>query len=389
MESKVSANTHLSDLRKQLELVRSNPYTYLNVVKPYLRFNEEKDPDKHLPYALAALQELLAQKVLYKDDKDALYIYTQHNLLNNRRYTGLICTVPVEDYYNGKIKIHEKTITEKEEQLIRHIKATGVIGEPVLLTHREDSELSAFLSQTATSTESIIDFTDENGCSHSISRINSPELIAGFASRYASVGELYIADGHHRSAASAGYFKGNKHLNGHYLACIVPPEFLHIDSFHRAYKSDEPLQVNLFLKSLQEWFEVQPLSSALQNPGKYEFGLLLGNAWYKLTFRPATPAANAVEGLDVSILEEYVFKRILNINDSKTDKRLSFLKGSVPCSELENEVNAGIYDLVFTLHPCTIEQVFEVADQELIMPPKSTYIEPKLLTGLCIQTVAD
>lgn len=390
LEDKVSANTHVDDLKRQTEIVRNNPLTYLNVVKPYLRFNEEKNPAKHFPYATASLHELIAEKAMYMDGNDSLYIYVQTDKINGfHEYIGLICTVPVEDYYEGRIRIHEKTITEKEEQLIMHIEHTGVIGEPVLMTHSSDPAITSVLRKFIASGEEIIHFHDEVDRIHRVIRISEPQAINEITSVYAGSGDLYIADGHHRSAASAGYFKKNKISNGHYLTYIVPPEFLHIDSFHRAYKAAQHFDRAEFLNLLKSDFEITECQESFEPENEREFGLLTGNQWYRLKYRHQTGKENAVDKLDVSILEEKVFKGKLNIQDSKTDKQLSFLKGNIPCRELEAEVKAGIYDAVFTVHPCTIQQVFDVADQGLIMPPKSTYIEPKLRTGLTVQKVHD
>jgi uncharacterized protein (DUF1015 family) len=383
----VSANTHADDLKRQMEIVQHNPLTYLNVVKPYLRFNEEKDPLKHFPYAKTALHELLAMKAMVQDIADALYIYIQVDKDGGHRYCGLICTVPVDDYYNGHIRIHEKTLTEKEEQLIMHIEHSGAIGEPVLLTHVPNDAVTEVLNSMAGKGEEIMNFHDEVDRTHRLIRITEAADTETIMQAYRMAGDLYIADGHHRSAASAGYFKKHGMPHGHYLACIVPPGDLKIDSFHRAFKASGHFDPMAFLKALESEFIVTAASSSIEPKHACEFGLLLNRQWFQLHYKHSCAGLNAVDSLDVSILEEHVFKNLLHIHDSKTDKQLSFIKGSVPCQELEAEHSAGIYDAVFTVHPCNIQQVFDVADQNLIMPPKSTYIEPKLRTGLTVQLV--
>lgn len=387
LEDKVSANTHVDDLKRQLEIVQHNPLTYLNVVKPYLRFNEEKDPARHFPYAKTALHELLAMKAMVQEQSEALYIYIQNDKDGGHQYCGLICTVPVEDYYNGHIRIHEKTLTEKEEQLIMHIEQSGAIGEPVLLTHVPDAGVLDVLSLMSGRGEEIMHFHDEVDRTHRLIRISDPADAKAIMEAYGQAGDLYIADGHHRSAASAGYFKKHGMPHGHYLACIVPPGDLKIDSFHRAFKASGAFDPQAFLKALEADFVITPAQSSVSPQHVCEFGLLLSKKWFHLHYRHSCAGLNAVDSLDVSILEEHVFRNLLQIHDSKTDKQLSFIKGSVPCSELEAEHSAGIYDAVFTVHPCNIQQVFDVADQNLIMPPKSTYIEPKLRTGLTVQLV--
>jgi uncharacterized protein (DUF1015 family) len=387
-EGLVSANTHVDDLKRQIEIVRDNPFTYLNVVKPYLKFNEEKDPIKHFPFGLSALNELIAQKVMVLDSASSLYIYIQTDKINGaHEYIGLICTVPVDDYYQGKIKIHEKTLTEKEEQLIMHIEATGVIGEPVLMTHKSSLDVSAILKSYSTKGEEIIHFHDEVDRIHRIIKIDDFSFISSIQEAYSGIGDLYIADGHHRSAASAGYFKKKGIQNGHYLTYIVPPEYLNIDSFHRAFKSNTEFSADSFLELLRNDFIVNTSPKPILPKNELEFGLRLKGQWYQLNYKLGVEGLNAVDSLDVSILEDHVFKSKLNIHDSKTDTQLSFLKGSITFETLEAEVEANIYDAVFTVHPCHIQHVFDVADQGLIMPPKSTYIEPKLRTGLTVQMV--
>lgn len=390
LEDKVSANTHVDDIIRQTQIVLENPYSYLHVVKPHLKFKEEKNPDKHFPFAEEAFRELLEKKAITMDEKDSFYVYIMVDKQNNgREYIGLICTVPVEDYFDKKIKIHEKTLTEKEEQLIMHIEHTGVIGEPVLMTHPESNLVSDILRKYAVTGKEIVYFHDEVGRIHKIMSISDADSIAELVQAYGKVGDLYIADGHHRSAASAGYFKKHEIANGRYLTYIVPPEYLHIDSFHRAFKSAVDFDANTFLAALSEDFEISNSEEAVKPEHESVFGLLLKNQWYKLNYKSNSGILDAVSKLDVSVLEEKVFKKVLHIQDSKTDKQLTFLKGNIPYSKLETDTAAGVYDAVFTVHPCTIQQVFDVADQGLIMPPKSTYIEPKLRTGLTVQRVLD
>ena len=387
LEIQVSANTHLDSLERQHQIVDENPYTYLNVVKPYLKFHESKDPVKHFPLGKKALEKLIADQAVVKDLNDSFYIYSQVNKNNGREYVGLICTVAVEDYYSGHIKIHENTITEKEDQLILHIETTGVIGEPVLMTHTFHEGVKSHLIDWIAKAQPVIHFEDEYQIIHSIYKIDDQQWIKDVQTIYQSIGDLYIADGHHRSAASAGYFKKQGLNNGRYLCFIVPPESLHIDSFHRAYKSDTVFDSMLLLQALSAEFDVQKVSNGILPSQEKSFGLYMRGQWYAIDYKASVDQLNAVQRLDVSILEEQVFKQILNIKDSKVDARLTFYKGSLGMDDIERIVNAGEQDLVFTVFPCAIEHVFEVADHHMIMPPKSTYIEPKLRTGLTVQSV--
>ena len=388
-EKSVSANTHIDDIDKQKEMVANNPHTYLRVVKPYLIFNEEKDPSKHFPFSKIELDKLILSKIIEKDTQDAFYIYRQYNKVNGDEFLGIISLVSVDDYYQNKIKIHENTITEKEEQLIEHINCSGVIGEPVLMTHLQNDFVNDILHHYEDSSHLFFEFEDEIKRKHSVYRIVNEDEVNLIKEKYTKLDNLYIADGHHRSAASAGFFKKNHLQNGKYLAYIVPPEFLKIDSFHRAYKCNKEFDVKGFIDSLKSCFFVDEVLTPFKPHKDKEFGLFINNQWYRLGYKGDVAELNAVQTLDVSILENDVFQSILDINDSKTDKQLSFINGQIGLDELEHRVNEGLYDLVFTVFPCTIQQVFDVADEQLIMPPKSTYIEPKLRTGLVVQQVKE
>ncbi len=387
LELQVSANTHVDDKKRQIEIIHNNPNSYLQVVKPYLKFNEDKDPEKHFPFSKIAIEKLIAEKVMIREEKDSLYVYNQVNNENGQQYLGLICNVSAQDYYEDKIKVHENTLTEKENQLISHIKMCGAIGEPVLLTHFYNSDIEDLLNFTIHNQIPNIEFTDEVNRKHLIYKVQDFKGIEAFKSAYKQLKDFYIADGHHRSAASAGYYKKEGITNGHYLAFLVPANHLHIDSFYRAYKSNREFDSNNFLEKLSEFFEIKKVIGPFAPTGAREFGLCLKNNWYTLKYTGKIDDSNAVNLLDVSILETNVFKVILDIHDTKTDQQLAYIKGNTEISIIDKEVNAGLYDLVFTVYPCMIEEVFNIADQGLIMPPKSTYIEPKLRTGLTVQIV--
>lgn len=388
-ESKVSANTHLDDIERQMEIVQQNSQSYLRVVKPHLIFKEAKNPEKHFPIAKQEIDKLIQSKAIVKDNNNSLYIYRQFNTLNGDDFVGIIALVSVDDYYNGKIKIHENTITEKEEQLIDHIDHSGVIGEPVLMTHSENSKIVDVLNHFEKPEHLLIDFEDEFGKKHTVYQISSQEDLNEINKVYDELECLYIADGHHRSAASAGFYKRNNIQNGCYLSYIVPPDYLKIDSFHRAYKSNTPFNSQDFLKEIEYDFFIDEVLMPYKPHKARDFGLFINSKWYKLTYKNEIAHLNVVQRLDVSILEYHIFNEILNVKDSKTDKQLTFLNGSYALEQIEKDVINGEYDFVFTVFPCNINQVFFVADDQLIMPPKSTFIEPKLRTGLIVQQVRD
>lgn len=386
-ELEVSANIHVDDLKRQQEIVDHNPYTYLNVIRPYLKLREEKNPEKHFPIAKQNLEKLINEGTLQPAGEESLFIYRQTRLSDSCSFLGLICSVSVDDYENGHIRKHENTLTEKETQLISHIEYTGVIGEPVLLTHRKDAYINALLEDCLSKGELIIDFDDDKGYRHRVCQVTDSGIIQEFQKAYLETGDLYIADGHHRSAASAGYFLRNNIQNGKYLAYLVPPEYLKIESFHRVYKSDEVFDAMDFVGNISNVFDVEVCDTPHKSLKEREFGMYVKGQWYIVNYSKQCDEGNPVNKLDVSILERHVFHDLLNITDSKTDKRLDFLRGGISAEDLQQMVDTGKYDLVFTVFPCTIQEVFDVADIKGIMPPKSTYIEPKMRTGLFIQKV--
>lgn len=387
LELEVSANTHVDDKKRQMEIIQTNPNTYLQVVKPYLKFDEEKNPDKHFPLSKLAIEQLIANKVMVQDTVDTLYVYSQLNKENNQNYLGLICNVSAKDYYEDKIKVHENTLTEKENQLIDHIRICGAIGEPVLLTHFENESVEKLLNDVLNSQSPDINFIDEVNRQHSIYKVQDPEMLSQFNKAYQTLEHFYIADGHHRSAASAGYYQKAGIDNGKYLAFLVPANHLHIDSFYRAYKSDKAFDLKALLEQLAQHFDIVKASEMVIPQAPKSFGLCTKEGWFNLQYKGIVDYSSAVNALDVSILETFVFKEILHIKDSKTDQRLAYIKGNTPIQTIDAEVKNGTYDMVFTVYPCNINEVFKIADQGLIMPPKSTYIEPKLRTGLTVQIV--
>lgn len=386
-EVRVSANTHVDTREQQVKIIRDNPDTYLQVVKPYLKFGEEKDPEKHYPHARTAIEDMMARGIMVRDEMDALYVYNQVNLATGDEYLGVICNVSSGDYYEGKIKIHENTLTEKENQLIDHIRICGAIGEPVLLTHFDENNIEDLLQETITEQQPDIDFEDEINRRHLIYKVTDVGRIAKFRQAYRELSDFYIADGHHRSAASAGFYEKARGEHGHYLAFLVPAKHLHIDSFYRAFKSATEFNELTFADQLQHHFEISASQEPVIPSKAMEFGMRTAKGWYKLRFTGDLQGRDAVKSLDVSILEDFVFSDIFHIKDSKTDKQLTYIKGNTPLHSVEKDLDSGLYDLVFTVYPCDINQVFRIADEGLIMPPKSTYIEPKLRTGLTVQLV--
>lgn len=387
LEGSVSANIHTWSIDRQRAEVTENAHSWLNVVRPYLKNNETKNPSVHFPIASKVLNQFINDGVIKEIGEEVYFLYRQIDEKTGNIYTGIVCTVPVEDYFSGKIKIHENTLTEKQAQLTEHIHYTGVIGEPVLLTNRAGDEFLHGLDVIFEYAAPDRTFHDGEGYIHQIRIIREPDTIQSLTKLLQNSGELYIADGHHRSAASAGYFKQNGISEGKYLAYIVPSESLKIESFYRTYKCDSIFDSGDFLGNLKENFEVNELTDIRKPLNNRNFILVLADKVFELNYLKSCDGMNSTDRLDVSILEREIFNKILKIQDTKIDPCLDFLNGGIDIQQIMDRCKSGEFDFVLSVYPCTMEEVFDVADDNLIMPPKSTFIEPKLRTGLFIQKV--
>lgn len=375
--------------------ILKNPFSYLHVVKPYLHFKgEKKNPEKHFPLGLEYLQKFKNEGILIKDKKPVFYIYRL--IKGSTAYTGLIASASVDDYHNNVILKHENTLTEKQNELAEHISFFNGLGNPVLLTYPDNSVIEAIINKTINSSAPEYNFLSADQLKHNLWVIHHDEDILSIENEFKKIDKIYIADGHHRSAGSAAYCQQMREKNpdgdgtalyNFFPVCLIPFNKLQIFEYHRLVNDESIVDAPDFLERVGEYFEVirsghipvQPLNKA-------EFGLYFNNDAYLIKLKPElyNSLQGSLDKLDVSIVEEFLLKRIFNIIDSKTDKRLSFLDGSKGILTLQNTIDAGEYNLAITLYPTSIEEVKQIAEENLIMPPKSTWIEPKIRTGLVI-----
>ena len=375
--------------------IMKNPFSYLHVVKPYLHFKgEKKNPEKHFPLGLEYLQKFKNEGILIKDKKPAYYIYRL--IKGSTAYTGLIAAASVDDYNNNVILKHENTLTEKQNELAEHISFFNGLGNPVLLTYPDNSIIENIINKTIDSGSPEYNFLSADQLKHNLWVVHHDEDIIAIENEFKNIEKIYIADGHHRSAGSATYCQQmrekNQNADGTELfnffpVCLIPFNKLHIFEYHRLVNDEAIVDAPNFLERVGEYFDV--ISSGhipVQPLNKAEFGLYFNNDAYLIKLKPElyNSLQGSLDKLDVSIVEEFLLKRIFNINDSKTDKRLSFLDGSKGILTLQNTIDAGEYNLAITLYPTSIEEVKQIAEENLIMPPKSTWIEPKIRTGLVI-----
>lgn len=374
--------------------VKNNTYSYLHVVKPYLHFKgEKKNPDKHFPSGLEYLNRFKEEGVLIKDEKPAFYIYRM--IVGSHAYTGIIAAASVQDYLNNAILKHENTLTEKQNEIAAHIEYFNSLGNPVLLTYPDDQEIDKVIQNYINHHIPEYNFISPDQKKHNLWVVNHQEDIDLIEERFSGIPYLYIADGHHRSAGSAAYCERRIQKDGpgfgdesynYFPVCLIPFSKLTIFEYHRLVR-DKLVATPAFMERIKHWFEVVPSGHLPVQPlNKGEFGIYFQNKAFLLTLREEYKADlnGLLDTLDVSIVEQFILRNIFEINDSKTDHRLSFMDGGKGIGHLQEAVDSGEFDLAITLFPTSIEEVKVIAENNLIMPPKSTWIEPKIRTGLLI-----
>lgn len=371
-------------------------HSYLHVVKPHLNFTDpERIPDKHYPFARQKFLDMKTLEVLVKEEKDCFYLYQLTDLKLNIRYMGIVGLASVDDYLNGQIKVHENTLSKKEEALVKHVDYVKAVGEPVLLTFEGGSWYDELVNKVE-SKAPLFDFVGDEAVHTEIWPISDPGHQRIIQEHMEALPAFYIADGHHRSAGAVRYCKQQRENNpgftgeepfNYFLSFFIPTNKLKIFEFNRLVKDLRGMNQEEFFSALEEYFTIEEMGhSKLEITKKHHlFGMYIKNTWYGLDLKEGVDIGSSVlDKLDVSILENLILKNILHIHDSKSDDRLSFVDGTKGIHRLQELVDIGEYQVAFSLYPTLIDEVIEVADEKLIMPPKSTWFEPKLRTGLLI-----
>lgn len=374
-------------------LAQGKPYSFLHINKPEIDLPENLNPyDDHV-YAQGAanLRRFLAEGVFVREDEPRFYLYEQR--MGDHRQTGLVCAASVEEYDQGLIKRHELTRRDKEDDRTRHIHELNANDEPVFLTYRQRGDIDALVEQ-ARQQAPLYDFVADDGVGHRL-WVVPRELTLPVQQAFRQVPALYVADGHHRTAAAARVGRERAQANPHhrgdepyayFLAVLFPHNQLRILDYNRVVRDLNGLTPQEFLACLEKGFTVH--EAAAGKPEKpHQFGMYLAGRWYRLEAREGSfPATDPIHSLDVSILQENVLAPILGIADPRTDPRIDFIGGIRGWGALEERVRQG-WAVAFALYPTSLEQVMAVADAGLIMPPKSTWFEPKLRSGLFLRTL--
>lgn len=372
------------------ELLENNPFSYLHIVKPYIHFGDiYRRNTEHYPFAKNYFKQLLEQGVLVNDDEAAVYIYQQQSL-EGKLYSGIVAGVSVLDYLEGFVKKHENTRTEKEERLVKHIDTIGAVGEPVLVATPDKASLEHWINKNI-GVDPDIDFNDDYGNKHKVWKVTNSASLDEIVEIHKTVEALYIADGHHRIAATAEYCvrmhsaKSWKANQMYFMAYIVPEDQLIVKSFHRLLLGVKSELLFQSLDKAASFFDIQLSKEKVKPLTKGEFGLLTEKGWCILKRKDDFTKLQGLASLDVHYLEKYYFEHCLGINNTREDLRISFYNGDTPLEDLEGMIQRKEIVAAFTLAPSNIEEIKSVADNDESMPPKSTWIEPKLLTGMLIQ----
>jgi len=359
-------------------LAKGNPLSFLHVSKPEVDLPPGTDVYSPDVYAKGKenFARLISQGALRQDAQPHFYLYRQ--MMGKHTQVGLVAAASCEEYLKGIIKKHELTRPDKEDDRVRHIETLNSQTGPVFLTYRARPALDEFVLKK-TSEKPLVDFTGTDGVRHSSWSLSSMNDINFIETQFATIPFLYIADGHHRSAAAARVYQARQGAgqSASFLAVIFPHNQMQILPYNRVLKDAHGLSPEQLLKKLESIFTIK--AGDASPTGKHELGFYLSGQWHTLIFRPQlTAISDPIEKLDVTLLQKHVLAPMFGIADPRTSKRINFVGGIRGTAELEKLVNSGEYVCAFSMFPTSIEDLMAIADAGGIMPPKSTWFEPKL-----------
>ncbi len=362
------------------------PWSFLHISKPEIDLAPGTDPYAPAVYAKAAenLKRMIASGVLVRDTDPSYYAYRL--VMGAHAQVGVVAVASIADYDRNRIRKHEFTRPDKEDDRVRQIEALNARTGPVLLAYPQAPDVDALLA-TVVNDEAIADVTADTGVRHTLWRIGSPQLVATLTARFDAMPALYIADGHHRSAAASRVAAARRDRASaradYFLAVVFPHHQMQILPYYRVVKDLHGLSRQELVSRLGQSFTLHAATAPVAPARHGEFGLYLPGQWYRLNMHPAlVPTNDPVERLDVSLLASQVLAPLLGITDPRRDKRIDFVGGIRGLGELEKRVNSGEMAAAFSLYPTRMEDLMAVADAGEVMPPKSTWFEPKLADGL-------
>ncbi len=370
------------------EEAQGNPYSFLHITKPEIDLPEDVNPYADKVY-LKAKENLLAfiqRDVLFRENKSCYYIYQL--IMDGRSQTGLVCGSTVDDYNNDVIKKHEFTRPEKENDRINHIKISGAQTGNVFLAYRDVAEMNKLIAKWKAEKSPICNFTADDGIQHTIWIVNDSATIKTISTIFEQqVPQTYIADGHHRAASAAKVHAALGNLateeSTYFLTTLFPASELKILDYNRVVKDLNGLTLDELIEKLSADFDCRLIGKDVCKPDQlHMFGMYAEGNWYQLTAKEGTYSNDPIGVLDVTILSNNLLDKHLGIKDQRTDKRIDFVGGIRGLGELQKRVDSGEMKIAFSLYPVTMDQLFDIADSGNVMPPKSTWFEPKLRDGL-------
>ena len=397
LEAKIAALPYdVYNREEACAVVKENPYSFLAIDRAETQFGMEVDTYAPEVYQKAhdMLKEQIKEGRFVQEETPCYYLYEQ--TMDGRAQTGIVACASIDDYSENIIKKHENTRADKEQDRINHVDICNMQTGPIFLAYRATDVLRKLIAEVK-QTQPVYDFVSEDGIGHKVWVVADEDKLNTIQQSFAEIPAVYIADGHHRcaSAVKVGQkrrtenpnYSGNEEFN-YFLSVLFPDEELKILDYNRVVKDLNGLTKEAYFERIAQDFVVEEKGTEAYRPeAKGTFGMYLDGQWYCLTAKQALLSEDAVEGLDVSILQNYLLAPVLGIQDPKTDKRIDFVGGIRGLKELERRANSDM-KLAFSMYPTSIGELFAVADASLLMPPKSTWFEPKLRSGLFLHDLS-
>ncbi|MBM4399295.1 MAG: DUF1015 domain-containing protein [Candidatus Cloacimonetes bacterium] len=386
------------DSNEAREEAKKHPLSFLHVEKPEIDLDPSIDLYDDRVYAKAKenLYKYIHDKLMLQDDKPAFYVYKQ--VMDGRPQIGLVGLASIDDYINNKIKKHELTRAEKEADRIRHVDTCNAHSSPVFFTYRHQDLIDKAVSATIATTKPVYNFISDDGIGHALWIIDDMDVIHTIQAAFSNMESLYVADGHHRTASAVrvGQMRREQHPNytgdeefNYIMAVIFPDNQLKIMDYNRIVKDLNGNSKQQFIEKVKKSFDIVEFGKSPYHPeSTHTFSMYLDGLWYKLTAKAGSwDDKDTVKSLDVSILQNNLLHPILGIEDPRRDKRIDFVGGIRGLKELQARVDSGIETVAFAMFPTTMGELIQIADESKIMPPKSTWFEPKLRSGLFIHLI--
>lgn len=376
--------------------VRREPLSFLKIDRAETQFDDSVDTYDERVYQKARelLEDAIAQGTFVTEEEECYYIYEL--TMNGRAQTGIVACASIDDYMNNTIKKHEKTRADKEADRIHHVDTCNAQTGPIFLAYRSKQEINDVVAAEKAA-DPLYNFTAPDGVQHTVWRIAGRAEVDILRKSFAKIDSIYIADGHHRAASAVRVgimrreanpdYTGEEEFN-YFLSVLFPDDQLMIMDYNRVVRDLNGHSTEEFLKLAEENYEIEKIGTNAYHPTRvHEAGMYLEGNWYKLTAKDKILCEDPVEGLDVSLLQKYLLAPVLGIGDPKTDKRIDFVGGIRGLEELERRTREDM-KVAFAMYPTSIAQLFDVADAQRLMPPKSTWFEPKLRSGLFIHRLS-